>query len=276
MNQHVNCTSPLANLIEADQVGDTLLSAIHNARSGLEEPSLDGQDSGSGATSTNANYRSALEVLRTWDKPAMTLKSAIEAVRFALDEVRDFEAPPIVFPMLAAATSYFDQSNCSEIELLPEGEIILRLASELKVLEDRYISLDEEATTKRNGGEPSFYKTYRDSEMRHVFDRILIIREAIGVIEADSVKSAVVQLAVANTVVADITDSEHTDYEMGRLKRTYDRLIHSAMSVLLRQATLEKSAYAIDHMMAFYRNPWEPYEARVRAIDEKHAGFPSN
>lgn len=272
MNQHVNCTSPLANFVEADQVGDTLLSAIHNARSGLEELSL--EDSGLGAASTSANYRSALEVLRTWDKPAMTLKSAIEAVRFALDEVRDFEAPPIVFPMLAAATSYFDQSNCSEIELLAEGEIILRLASELEALESRYISLDKEATTKRNGDEPSFYKIYRDSEMRHVFDRILITREAIGTLEANSVKSAVVQLAVANTVVADITDSEHTEYEMGRLKRAYERLIYSSMSVLLKETALEKSAYAIDHMMSFHCNPWEPYEARVRAIDEKHDGFP--
>lgn len=273
MNQHVNCTSQLSNFIEADQVGDTLLSAIQNARSRLEELSLDEQDSGLGAASTtNANYRSALEVLRTWDKPATTLKSAIEAVRFAFDEVRDVEAPSIVFPMLAAATSYFDKRNCSAIELLPEGEIILKLASELEVLEDRYTALDEEATTK-GSDEPSFYKIYRDSEMRHVFDRILIIREAIGALEANSVKSAVVQLAVANTVMADITDSEHTDYEMGRLKRGYDRLIHSSMAVLLRETTLEKSAYAIDHMMSFYRNPWEPYEARVKEIDEKHGGF---
>ncbi|MDX8438316.1 hypothetical protein [Mesorhizobium australafricanum] len=273
MNQHVNCTSPFSNLMEADDVGDTLLSAIQNARSRLEELSLDEQDSGLGAASTNANYCSALEILRTWDKPAMTLQSAIEAVRFALDEVRDLEASPVVFPMLAAATSYFDQRNAFSVEFCPEGEIILKLASELEVLENRYISLDKEATTKRNSGEPSFYRIYRDSEMQHVFDRILIFRETISALEANSVRSAVVQLATANTIVADITDSEHTDYEMGRLKRAYDRLIHSSMSVLLRETTLEEGAYAINHMMSFYRNPWEPYEARVRAIDEKHAGF---
>ncbi|MCG7504067.1 hypothetical protein [Mesorhizobium retamae] len=144
-------------------------------------------------------------------------------------------------------------------------DLILILADELSVLEQRYSAL-EEAAIKKDA--PSFHENYRKAEQVDFLDRIEAIKEAMSSVEATSIKAAVIQLAVANTIVSDMVGFDLPDAEIGKLERTFRRLMHSAMGVLMRDAGLDRMSFGIDRLMSFHLNPWEAYEDRVAALGD--------
>lgn len=91
---------------------DPLSSAIADFRNGsarfdtIKEAEWDGL--GGEEKVISMTYGEPLDRLEYWSEPAETREAALTALRFALDEARQFESSPTVVPMLEASLAFFE------------------------------------------------------------------------------------------------------------------------------------------------------------------------
>lgn len=104
---------PISTAIEAFRAGNAAFGAIKEE----DWPTHGGEE----AVIANT-YGLPLEVLENWDQPALSLKGAVDALRFANEENRNFESNPTVAAMVAAALAYFEKATAVSIGL---GEVTL-------------------------------------------------------------------------------------------------------------------------------------------------------
>lgn len=70
---------------------------------------VDGSDSDAEQKSAETTFLPVLDVLSDWTAPASSLAEAIEALRFAAEEVHDFADSTAAPPMIAAALGYLER-----------------------------------------------------------------------------------------------------------------------------------------------------------------------
>lgn len=109
---------PALNAVRADDVcslaiqpdHDPLLEIIHAYRQGLVDFNLKAPTHSNEAFDAyaDATFHPPMEAMEAWEGPTPTLRSAMEAVRVAFEELRDCGDTDFVLPMLAAAVAHFD------------------------------------------------------------------------------------------------------------------------------------------------------------------------
>lgn len=91
---------------------DPLLDVIQAYRDGLDDfNALSGASDEERDAYASISYAPPMAVLDGWEKPATTLKGAVEALRLAVDENADFASSDMVCSMLYAALAYFDPAT---------------------------------------------------------------------------------------------------------------------------------------------------------------------
>jgi hypothetical protein len=99
--------------VHVDAVPDALVSAIEKYRDGLARfNETQFPDSESGAM-IGKTYGPPMEALKEWDKPAVTRKGAVEALRLAADEMEQFVGSDVARAMVEAALDYLDRKEGS-------------------------------------------------------------------------------------------------------------------------------------------------------------------
>lgn len=91
---------------------DPLLDAISAYRTGAAQFEAIREDDwplhGGENVVIEKTYGAPLEALENWDQPALSMRSAIEALRFAHEENQAHFSNPTVVAMVAAALGYFE------------------------------------------------------------------------------------------------------------------------------------------------------------------------
>ncbi|MBB3396658.1 MULTISPECIES: hypothetical protein [unclassified Rhizobium] len=104
---------PISTAIEAFRAGNAAFCATKEE----DWPAHGGEE----AVIANT-YGRPLEVLENWDQPALSLKGAVDALRFANEENRNFESNPTVVAMVGAALAYLEKATAVSIG---SGEVTL-------------------------------------------------------------------------------------------------------------------------------------------------------
>lgn len=94
----------------AAAVHDPLLDVINAFRSAMKDYCDNAPDDDDAADAyAEVTYAPAMKVIEHWNSPAVTKEGAVEAIRLAVQEARDFANSEMLRPLLAAALGYFEQ-----------------------------------------------------------------------------------------------------------------------------------------------------------------------
>jgi hypothetical protein len=90
---------------------DPLIAHIADFRSGVADYNANApEDDDEADAYADVTYGPPLKILSEWEAPAMSLASAIEALRLAASESEDFAGSPVGRAMLRAALGYFERA----------------------------------------------------------------------------------------------------------------------------------------------------------------------
>ena len=96
--------------------------------------------------------------------------------------------------------------------------------------------------------------------------------EAVACVEAKTADDCILQLAVVNETIEDLTENEHDEHFSRVLRRRIERCLYSVQNFLAEQAQIPPGDWkAVRDMMPPCRNPWHDPATLKAASDREDA-----